>query len=71
MATAEVRYISGPMIERGRGERGVLRGEAAMWVKVGQSDNLRPVTLTTQEVAALMLACSKVLYERSRGHAPK
>lgn len=68
---AEVRYVNGPQIQRDHSVEGVLRGEVAMWVQVGVSDKLRPVKLTTQEVAALMLACSKVLYERSRGYAPK
>jgi hypothetical protein len=58
---AEVKLFSGPSIVRDKGE---LRGEAVMWVKVGQSHTLRPVRLTTRELIRLAAACLQVLQQR-------
>lgn len=68
MAAAEVRYVNGPIVNRtNRADAGVLRGEAAMWVRVGKSEHLRPILLSTQQIAKLMLACAEILHERSVG----
>lgn len=58
---AEVRYVSGPNIEQ---DSGPLRGEAVMWVQVGKSEMLRPVTLTTRQLVHLALQCLLVLKRR-------
>lgn len=59
--TAEVKYVSGPVIVR---ETGPLRGEAVMWVKVGASEKLRPVSLTTDQLTHLALQCLLVMKAR-------
>lgn len=59
---AEVKYISGPVVEN---ESGPMRGEAVMWVQVGQSEKLRPVRLTQDQLIHLALQCLLVLKKRS------
>lgn len=58
---AEVEYISGPLAYT---EKGPLRGEAVMWVRVGVSDKLRPVRLTSAQLTAIAFQCLRILQER-------
>ena len=50
---AKVVYVNGPAIVRDKGE---MRGEAVMWVRVGESDKLREACRRTRK-ARLRFPC--------------
>lgn len=65
---AEVKYTSGPVIVSATDPvRGVARGDAVMWVRVGKSDMLRPVTLTNDQLTHLAFRCLEILNTRRHG----
>jgi len=58
---AEVKYAGGPQIQR---DSGPMRGEAVMWVRVGNSGQLRAIRLTTDQLVHLAYKCLEILNER-------
>jgi hypothetical protein len=62
---AEVKYNSGPGLVSVTDEaRGLARGDAVLWVRVGKSDTLRPVVLTNQQLIRLAHNCLDILNRR-------